>query len=553
MKNRLELIKKKKKSVKVAKADGSNIFEGIVTGVMNKIEEKQEAEELLKEQEDIAREEQELEKLKVTETKDRGLLDLKSLRDLFERVDYNTFCLIVTIGNIRGRHLLALDHGSKKLREYCSRPFQPVDKDGKLIGHPQMEYLFEVLLNRIGIIVPNDKTPREAYFERMVGGQVWCFGSNNVGQLGLRGIRDRKVPVLNPDLKDIIKVCASGDQALCLDGRGRVWCFGHNGLGQLGLGDNKARRIPRMIPSLVNIIEVSVNHLHSLCVDNQGRVWTFGSNSSGQLGLGDTINRNYPELIPNLEKIIHASTGMRHSVCLDVEGHVWSFGDNSNGKLGNGQWTETIDATPHLIPDLNGIIQICCGAYHTLCLDNLGMVKGFGINSDGELGYPTFTPVVALPILVPNLRTYIIKISAGAEYSLCLDCHGCVWVFGKNTNGQLGLNDDQRKTIEPNQFFTEDVFENVKAKHPPDTKFGKVTLPTRIPSLENIVDISCGYQHSLCLDNEGRVWAFGSNRYGQCALDNTKWKNPPIIIPNLHTVVQVSAATMSSICLIRKQ
>jgi len=551
--DRLALIKKKKKTVKSSAKNDIGLLENLVTGIVQNIQDKQTAEELLKEQEEIALEEKEsaLEKLtEETKSKDRGLLDLKALKEFFNRLDYSTFVIVVLTGQIRGKHLFALYHGSKKLKEYCDRGFQPVDKEGKEIGIHQEQYLFFLLLKSMNIRIPVRKSPREVYFERTVGGQVWCFGSNNVGQLGLRGGKDRRTPTLNSDLKDIIQVSSSGDQFLCLDTRGRVWAFGQNLHGQLGLGNNITRRIPRMIPSLVDIIQVHTNHLHSLCLDNQGRVWGFGYNEFGQLGLGDKINRNSPELIPNLTQIVQVSTGRCFSVCLDSDGHIWSFGDNTNGKLGNGQWTETVDATPNLVPDLNGIIQISCGEHHTLCLDSNGYVWGFGVNMSGELGYPTFTPVVSSPVRIFNLPP-IIKVCAGYQNSLLITAYQYVWVMGKNDRGQLGLDDDQRRKIEAEEFFTKEAFESVKARHPPNTKFGQVTLPTRIPNLENIMDVSCGKSHSLCLGLNGKVWAFGSNQYGQCGLDNSK-RNIPTMIPNLENVVQVNAATLSSICLIRK-
>lgn len=43
--------------------------------------------------------------------------------------------------------------------------------------------------------------------------------------------------------------------------------------------------------------------------------------------------------------------------------------------------------------------------------------------------------------LVPGISTKIIDIAAGAAYSVALDEHGAVYVWGSNAQGQLGLGD----------------------------------------------------------------------------------------------------------------
>ena len=41
---------------------------------------------------------------------------------------------------------------------------------------------------------------------------------------------------------------------------------------------------------------------------------------------------------------------------------------------------------------------------------------------------------------------------------------------------------------------------------------------TLVPSLVNIVSIACGRYHTVCLDNGGFVFTFGSNTYGQLGI-----------------------------------
>ena len=42
-----------------------------------------------------------------------------------------------------------------------------------------------------------------------------------------------------------------------------------------------------------------------------------------------------------------------------------------------------------------------------------------------------------------------------------------------------------------------------------------IETPKEIPFLKNIVSIACGYNHTACLDNEGKVFTFGDNHNAQ--------------------------------------
>ena len=78
-------------------------------------------------------------------------------------------------------------------------------------------------------------------------------------------------------------------------------------------------------------------------------------------------------------------------------------------------------------------------------------------------------------------------IAAGGGHSLALDNNGTVWAWGYNGYGQLGNGSSG-------------------ASHP---------VPVQVKNLNNIKAIAAGYNHLLALDNNGTVWAWGYNEYGQ--------------------------------------
>ena len=174
-------------------------------------------------------------------------------------------------------------------------------------------------------------------------GQIYAFGNEEFGQLGLGdnpyafgGTKDANTPKLISNLTHIIQISAGFRYSLALDNNGQIYAFGDNDAGQLGLGDKYNRDRPTLIPNLTHIIQIAAGYSHSLALalDNNGQIYAFGYNHNGQLG--DNNNRNIPTLISNLTNIIQISSGYTHSLALNNNGQVYAFGNNFAGQLGLG-------------------------------------------------------------------------------------------------------------------------------------------------------------------------------------------------------------------------
>lgn len=70
-----------------------------------------------------------------------------------------------------------------------------------------------------------------------------------------------------------------------------------------------------------------------------------------------------------------------------------------------------------------------------------GQIKGLG-SAKGNSVFGKFV----IPTIINSL-TNIIKISAGFEHALFLDYYGNVHSVGNNSNGQLGLNDIESRSL----------------------------------------------------------------------------------------------------------
>lgn len=100
--------------------------------------------------------------------------------------------------------------------------------------------------------------------------------------------------------------------------------------------------------------------------------------------------------------------------------------------------------------------------------------------------------------------------SCGQLHTVCIS-DGLVHSFGSNTNGQLGLGHNNNSSI-----------------------------PTPISDLPSIKLVSCGFNFTACVDDQGRIWSFGCNVNGQLGLGNTADSNTPQLVQNIPIVDSVS-------------
>ena len=76
------------------------------------------------------------------------------------------------------------------------------------------------------------------------------------------------------------------------------------------------------------------------------------------------------------------------------------------------------------------------------------------------------------------------------------------------------------------------------------TSSGSGGIPTPVSVASNVVAVAAGYQHSLFLTADGRLWAMGLNQFGQLGNGTTVSTNRPIVVAS--NVVAVVAAANGS-------
>ncbi len=187
-------------------------------------------------------------------------------------------------------------------------------------------------------------------------GQVWAWGSNSHGQLGIgngQGRTPQKVLGQNGQgfLAGVTAIAADagsgtgfgGERSLALKDDTRGWAWGSNGKGQLGNGENPPQDKNTPVPVVgrqgqqwLSATHIAAGGYHSLAISDGGRVLAWGDNASGQLGTGNSDWNPHPR--PEEAQAINVrliGAGDTHSLAVSVVGGVHAWGRNFSGQLGN--------------------------------------------------------------------------------------------------------------------------------------------------------------------------------------------------------------------------
>jgi alpha-tubulin suppressor-like RCC1 family protein len=349
----------------------------------------------------------------------------------------------------------------------------------------------------------------------LTDGSVWCWGSNDAGQVGDGSDLDRGQAVQVQGLTEAVQSLAPGGRNTCsLSQSGKVICWGDNLLGLLD-GSGTTNYPYTESPWMVNLVQNPARALvwgdRFGCVLNaQGGVQCWGVNGEGVLGGGAAQSTTNLVDVVGLKSGVRAIVAGRRHVCALLDsGAVQCWGENAYGQLGDG--TSTSRAAPVPVNGLStGVIGLAAGGNFT-CAWQSTTVFCWGENTSGQLGDGT-TRNQSTPLAVENI-TSPDGMALGDQHA-CALVNKQVQCWGSNQFGQAGGSPEFSNILQPN---------SVNMINP------ESDAPVEVSSL------TAGAAHICALTSTGEALCWGSNTVGQ--LGNGRQPDQP-----LPSSIQVSAA-----------
>ncbi|MGO3702061.1 MAG: RCC1 domain-containing protein [Candidatus Saccharimonadales bacterium] len=420
-------------------------------------------------------------------------------------------------------------------------------------------------------------------------GKAYAWGAGGNGRLGQGSTANSSVPVAVVDTgalsgKAITSISAGSTHSLALASDGTMYAWGAGTDGRLGTGNTTTQNVPVVVGGGLagkRVTHITAGAAQSLALTSDGALFGWGNNGSGRLGDGTTTSRNVPtmvsitwpsalaDVVASIPRVtfgeveatdvtvvnsttITATTPAHAAGMVDVTVDLGSGDENYMATRANGYTYRAIGEATSITPNTgpqeggtavtitgsdfslkeNKIVQSVMGSGHSLALSADGKVYSWGVNTNGRLGdgteYHVSFPIAVKTEGTPMQGKRIVQIAGGNSHSLALASDGTVYAWGSNSNGQLGNNNTGTDAWEPVAVSMSGVL-----------------------SGKRIVQIAGGNSHSLALDSDGKVYAWGLNDYGQLGNNSTTSSAVPVAVSagselGSKTITQISAGNVHS-------
>ncbi len=398
-------------------------------------------------------------------------------------------------------------------------------------------------------------------------GKLWGWGENNKKNiinsnstwLGLTPIQQEKT------WKKVFT--NSLGTSFGIDINDKLWAWGDNSLKLCGAFTNENYISAREITQLTNCVDVSAGMYHVIALDVKGQMFTWGFNIDGTLGKGFANQQYYtPSLLKSNVRSIAAT--YNSSAYIDINGDLYTFGENNtsgslgqsdtyspnskvmdncvsiksnfvqlavrknNGKIyyaGCGAAFTTNNAFANVFTEVEGIENSDVGEFNVFGYNLIIKQNDYseynnlyvcGRNNQKQLGDGTNIDKDGLDNLPKIKYKYV---SCGYGYTLAIDEKEQLYGWGGNS------------------YMSNGVYSYGLAGQ--NSVIDQVPTPMPFSNLCKWKKISAGCYHALAIDENGHLWGWGSNQYGQLGIDPaiTSGYSRPTLLDESTVYTDVSA------------
>lgn len=327
------------------------------------------------------------------------------------------------------------------------------------------------------------------------GGQAYCWGDNEFGQLGSSAPMETcgsgtfacsSVPVPVDGGLSFVALAGGLTHTCGIDDRGDAYCWGRGTEGQLGDGVLEDSPVPILVAGGLTFTSISASRaeLSTCAATAGGAAWCWGDNLFGEAGNGSKDPAAVPVQVATALALGPVSVGTGHACAVAATSDTLCWGDNSAGQLGVGSAGEDGGIAESLTPTtvLGGLTfdRVVTGREHTCALDLAGEIYCWGASD--LVGAASSDTTVTTPLALDVGSGYV-DLASGDLETCALDATQTAHCWGPRLDWQFNPVD----RLEPEPVLFGPLFEK----------------------------IASGSMHTCGLGSDTFVYCWGNNPWGQ--------------------------------------
>jgi alpha-tubulin suppressor-like RCC1 family protein len=365
-------------------------------------------------------------------------------------------------------------------------------------------------------------------------GRAFCWGENNLGQLGVEPVDPylSTVPVAVSDWITFTSISAGSWHVCGLTAAGDAYCWGRGDFGALGVSYPPSCRPdspgtlcsawPLGVEVGTRLLELDAGLDFTCGIGADNATYCWGKNDRLQLGAAsaNTCSGQDCSLLPLTvsggRSFATVSAGFWHTCAQDGSGNTFCWGSNALGQFGNGSTVTQTGTSSTATPEPAGGALQLAGVFtgvQTCGIDAGGAAWCWGnFNNVGQLGDGTFTGSLS-PVQVAGGRVYGVLEVGNANNILGHNCGisgiGGLHCWGSNRGGQLGTTGGETCT------FGEETFDCSSA-------------PVQVSGTLTFQSVTSGNEFTCGVTTDGRAYCWGANGFGQLGNGTTAGSPVPV-------------------------
>ncbi len=177
----------------------------------------------------------------------------------------------------------------------------------------------------------------------LASGSIRCWGRNIDGRLGSGATTTSEpTPVAVSGIDDALEVEAGSTHTCARRATGEVWCWGSNDFGQLARPlASGGSNTPVAIAGLSDVVELEAGLDHVCARYGTGTIRCWGGNGFGQAGSPPPLEVLSPTAVSGISEAVEIAAGDNHTCARTASAEIRCWGANYAGQLGDGSGTST--------------------------------------------------------------------------------------------------------------------------------------------------------------------------------------------------------------------